>query len=477
MVVMKFGGTSVKDREAVSRLVAIVARERDRPRPPSPPVVVVSALAHITDQLLHMAVRAGKGEAEAAERLLDEIRVRHFEMVAMIREGERRHALLGAVDALLGDLASLLQALAILGEVSLRSQDAVAAMGELISSHIVAAALDDAGVAAEWVDARQVLVTTADHAAAQPLTEETTARLRGHVLPALQQGRVPVLGGFIGSTQAGVTTTLGRGGSDYSASIFGGCLEASEIQIWTDVDGMLTADPRIVPDAQVVPELSFDEASELAYFGAKVLHPSTILPAVTRNIPVRILNAQRPDGRGTLIRAHVGERRSGLAAIACKRGVTKIDLTSSRMLMAHGYLRRIFEVFDRFRTPVDVVTTSEVSVSVTIDDQRHLEDILASLAAFADVSCEQGRAIVSAVGEGLREQSALGTSVLGALEGLALEMVSQSGSRTNLTVVLPDAAVPEAMQRLHGRFFPVASTADAEPSDPRPVAAPLSARA
>jgi aspartate kinase len=263
----------------------------------------------------------------------------------------------------------------------------------------------------------------------------------------------------VGATQAGVTTTLGRGGSDYSAALFGAGLGAEEIQVWTDVDGMLTADPRVVPAPRVVSQLSFDEASELAYFGAKVLHPSTILPAVGLGIPVRILNSHRPQAEGTLItRTSAADARSP-AAIACKRGVTRIDIASTRMLMAYGFLRRVFEVFERFRTPVDVVTTSEVSVSVTIDDRHAIEGIVAELRAFADVSCETGMAIVSAVGEGLRNDARLAAQVIGALEGLPLAMVSQGGSRKNVTVVLPEADAAAAMQRLHRRFFEPESTA------------------
>jgi len=273
------------------------------------------------------------------------------------------------------------------------------------------------------------------------------------VKPLLAGGLVPVTGGFVGATAAGLTTTLGRGGSDYSAALFGAGLPAGEIQIWTDVDGMLTADPRVVAEPRVVPHLSFDEASELAYFGAKVLHPSTILPAVKLGIPVRILNSHRPEAPGTLVTRAVPEGGEGPAAIACKRGVTRVDIASTRMLMAYGFLRQVFEVFERFRTPVDVVTTSEVSVSVTVDDTRALDGILAELSAFADVSREDGLAIVCAVGERLRTDARLATRVLGALEGLPLAMVSQGGSRKNITVVLRDADAPAAMERLHRRFF------------------------
>jgi aspartate kinase len=273
------------------------------------------------------------------------------------------------------------------------------------------------------------------------------------VAPHASRCQVAVLGGFIGSTANGVTTTLGRGGSDYSAAIVGACLGVDEIQIWTDVDGMLTADPRIVPQPRVVPQLSFAEASELAYFGAKVLHPSTILPAVDRNIPVRILNARRPDQPGTRITADGGAADGQLTAIACKRDVTVVDITSTRMLMAHGFLRRLFEVFERFKTPVDVVTTSEVSVSVTVDDARRLDAIVDNLRNFAQVNCEREMAIICAVGENLRSDPTLFGRAVTALDRVPLRLVSQAASRRNITFVLRDTDVPHAMTRLHQQFF------------------------
>jgi len=273
------------------------------------------------------------------------------------------------------------------------------------------------------------------------------------VAPLINSGQVVVLGGFIGATASGITSTLGRGGSDYSAAIFGSCLGADEIQIWTDVDGMLTADPRIVPQPKLVPQLSFAEASELAYFGAKVLHPSTIVPAVAKNIPVRILNSRRPENTGTLITAEGRPMNGELAALACKRDVTVIDITSTRMLMAHGFLRRLFEVFERFKTAVDVVTTSEVSVSVTVDDTRRLEAILDNLRNFAEASCEREMAIICAVGENLRADPTLFGRAVTSLERIPLRLVSQAGSRRNVTFVLRNTDVPHAMMRLHETFF------------------------
>jgi aspartate kinase len=447
MVVMKFGGTSVRDVEAVRRVVGIVGGEK-RGR-----LVVVSALAKVTDGLLEIARLVEKGEGATAEEEVRALRDRHAEMAALVRDPERKARLLAGLDALFDQLEAIIRALAVVEEVSLRSRDTIVSFGEIASSRIVAAALEDAGIAARSVDPRTVLVTDDQHGAAQPDTAATDERLRSELAPLLDEGVVPVLGGFVGATRSGLTTTLGRGGSDYSAALFGAGLGAEEIQIWTDVDGMLTADPRMVAGSRVVPHLSFDEASELAYFGAKVLHPSTILPAVRRDVPVRILNSHRPEAPGTRITRSSADGTKGPVAIACKRGLTRLDIASTRMLMAYGFLRRVFEVFERYRTPVDVVTTSEVSVSVTIDDRRHLDAVVADLGEFAEVSSEGNMAIVCAVGEGLRRDPSLATSLLSALEGLPLVMVSQGGSRKNITVVLRDADLAGAMERLHRRFF------------------------
>ena len=262
-----------------------------------------------------------------------------------------------------------------------------------------------------------------------------------------------MIGGFVGATEGGVTTTLGRGGSDFSGAIVGACLGAREIQIWTDVDGMLTADPRIVEAPHVVPHLSFGEASELAYFGAKVLHPATIQPAVARNIPVRILNSKRAGTPGTLITAERPASDRSITALASKKHVTVVDITSTRMLMAHGFLRRLFEVFERHKTPVDVVTTSEVSVSVTVDDRRRLPAIVEALSEFAEVSCEPDMAIVCAVGEGLHEEPGVVARVITAVGDVPIRLLSQAGSRRNITFVIPEAEVPKALGRLHDHFF------------------------
>ncbi len=447
---MKFGGTSVADPDAINRLIGIVRQQQVKIG--SAPLVVVSALSGVTDRLVALAQLAEDGASNKAAAEVQALLERHLSVATAVTNAGRA-GLLNDVRREFAELNGLVHALAVLREVSPRSRDAVHAVGEVVSSRIVAAAFVDHGIASCWIDARAVLITDAEHTAAVPDMMATCDRVRERVAPALAGGKVAVLGGFIGATSSGITSTLGRGGSDYSAAVFGSCLAADEIQIWTDVDGMLTADPRIVPQPRLVPQLSFAEASELAYFGAKVLHPSTILPAIAKNIPVRILNSRRPENTGTLITAEGRPSDGQLAALACKRDVTVIDITSTRMLMAHGFLRRLFEVFERFKTAVDVVTTSEVSVSVTVDDTRRLEAILDNLHNFAEAGCEREMAIICAVGENLRMDPTLFGRAVTALERIPLRLVSQAGSRRNVTFVLRDADVPHAMMRLHETFF------------------------
>ena len=454
-VIMKFGGTSVADAEAMNRVIAIVRNQQAANANDRPPVVVVSAMSKVTDRLVETGRLAGERQGEQAAQIVADLLTRHLGVASTLVEGQELADLNARLTSDFHALQADVRRWAEQGEVTPAAADAIQAMGELASSRIVAAAFRRQGVNAVWVDARQVLVTDAEHLAAVPDMETTAERTRDVVGSKTAAGQVPVLGGFIGATAGGVTTTIGRGGSDYSAAIFGACLDVDEIQIWTDVDGMLTADPRVVSNPVVVPELSFNEASELAYFGAKVLHPSTILPAVAKNIPVRILNSRRPEVRGTIITAAGRGDGGTLTALACKRGVTVIDITSTRMLMAFGFLRRLFEVFERFRTPVDVVTTSEVSVSVTVDNTRRLDDIIRNLHNFAEVSTEPDMAIVCIVGENLRSDPTLFGRAVNALQKIPLRLVSQAGSRRNITFVMRDADVVHAMNLLHDQFFAV----------------------
>ena len=446
-VVMKFGGTSIGDAGAIRRMRRIVEGER-RPR-----LVVVSALSGVTDQLFALAATAGRAETDTADAEVEALRRRHHELTAQVVRLSDRARVADEIDATCDALASLIHAVGVLRELTPRSADAIVAFGERLSSRLVAGALASTAAGSTWIDATDVLVTDATHGRAQPQIDATAGRLRSIAIPALDAGAVGVVGGYVGATPDRVTTTLGRGGSDYSAAVFAVALDAVELQIWTDVDGMLTADPRIVSTARLVPQLSYAEASELAYFGANVLHPESIQPAIGRNLAVRILNARRPEGSGTTITATPLARSGSVTALACKRGVTVIEITSARMLMAHGFLKRLFDVFDRFGTAVDVVTTSEVNVSVTIDDAGRLEAVAAELSTFASVATEPDMALLCVVGDRLRDDPTMLGAVVGALAGLHCRMVSQSANRRNLTLVIAERDLADAMTRLHDHFF------------------------
>lgn len=431
MIVMKFGGTSVESAAAIERLAGIV-----RSRAAQKPIVVVSAMGKTTNRLLEMAQLAVEGRREEAQARLTEWRAYTDEIAGAFGAGAE-------LAAEYGELPELLRGLAVLGEITPRSWDAIASYGERISSKVVAKALG-----AVHVDARDYLVTDERHSQAQPLYAQTYERLKG--LPAAD---IIVMGGFIGATEKGVTSTLGRGGSDFTASIVGAGLGAEEIQIWTDVDGMLTADPRIHPGGHRVKTISFAEAAELAYFGAKVLHPSTVLPAVEKNIPVLILNSRRPEVEGTRIVAKSVPCRNPVKSIACKTGIVLVNIQSTRMLMAHGFLRRIFEVFDRFETPVDMVATSEVSVSLTIDNATRLDAITAELAQIAEVTAEPDQAIVCLVGENLRDRPGVGARVFQSISGINVRMISQGASLVNLSFVVAQGDLRAVVAALHGEFF------------------------
>ncbi len=470
MRVLKFGGTSVGDADAIERLAAIVRREQgdDRDRTGARGgregvAVVVSALAGATDCLLGIADSAQSGQPGPALDLVGSLRARHLAVARAVAGEDRVGDLCVEIDDQFERLCAVVRSLAVLREVAPRSLDAVAALGEILSSRIVAAALSARGLPAEWIDPRGLILTDNSFTTALPLLPESFARVSATLAPLIAAGHVPVTGGFVAATAEGVTTTLGRGGSDYSASIIGAGLAADEIQIWTDVDGMLTADPRVYPAPQLVPQLSFAEAAELAYFGAKVLHPKTIHPALARAIPVRILNSRRPEGPGTRIVARPDARLGPVAAFACKRQVTVIDVTSGRMLEAHGFLRRLFQVFELHQTSVDVVTTSEVSVSVTVDDVRRLEAIVEDLSDFADVVTEDRLALLGIVGDNLHADPGTFARIVGALGRVPLKLVSQAASRRNVTIVLPDAELAGAVARLHKVFFEDAAVAGEAP--------------
>ncbi len=447
MIVVKFGGTSVGDAAAIERAAEIV-----KGRLPRRPLVVVSALAGTTNSLLAIADQAAQGQLIGAMRGVEGLRERHLQVAEdLLGDAPIHHDLFGDISVTFDELASLAEALATLGHMTPRSQDAIAAKGEQVSSVIVVAALEARGIPVQLVDASDVMITNEHFGRADPRPDRIAEAAHRVLRPLLETGRVPVLGGYIGATDQQIVTTLGRGGSDYSASLLGAALGAEAIEIWTDVDGMLTADPRVVNGAQLIERIRFDEASELASFGAKVLHPNTIAPAVRLGIPVYVYNSRNPQGHGTRITEDAPER--AVSAIAGKTGVTVIKVRSPRMLLTHGFLRTTFEVFERHRTSVDVVATSEVSVSVTVDDATHLENLIVDLAHLGDVTVERHRGIVALVGAGINRDGLAMSRALAALQDIKVHMLSLSASGINLTIIIDGERVAPAMQALHAIFF------------------------
>jgi aspartate kinase len=350
-------------------------------------------------------------------------------------------------------LDELLKGIAAVGELSPRSSDYVVSYGERLNSKIVTEAYQARGIRSFLVDARQVMITDAQHGRAIPQAGEIEHRAKNLVRPLLDGERVPVMGGFIGATEHGVQTTIGRGGSDFSAALLGCGLDAEAIEIWTDVDGMMTTDPRICPEARRIRVISFEEAAELAYFGAKVLHPATVLPAVQKNIPVFVLNSLNPANEGTLIVGRAPKSKSTFKAIAAKKRITIVEVVAARMLGAHGFLKAIFDVFDRHRCAIDVVSTSEVSVSLTVDSNEAIPAIAADLEKIADVKYAGRNAIVCLVGENIRETPHVAARVFTALGDINVRMISQGASEINITFVIGEDDVPAAIRRLHQAFF------------------------
>jgi aspartate kinase len=448
MIVMKFGGTSVQDSEAIGRVAQIVkGRLTDRP------VVVVSAMSKVTDSLLAMGKAAGAGDRKGALKLARALRERHYETAGELLGTALFTEFHSELGADFEDLDELLRGIGAVGEITPRTYDYVAAFGEMLSSKIVAAAFVAHGLPGTHVDSRQCLVTDANYTRAVPQFEETNQRLQKKVKPLLDAAKVPVMGGFIGSTRAGVTTTIGRGGSDFSAAIFGAGLDAERIEIWTDVDGMMTTDPRLCPDARRIKVISFDEAAELAYFGAKVLHPATVLPAIQKNIPVYVLNSLNPTCEGTKITARGPRCTNIFKAIALKKKTTIVDVAAPRRLLVHGYLKSIFDVFNDHEVSVDVVATSEVSVSLTVETNEQIPALASDLAKIADVKYEGRKAIICLVGENLRDTPGMAAKVFGILEDVKIRMISQGASEINLTFVIEEDEAAEVVRRLHREFF------------------------
>ncbi len=446
---MKFGGTSVEDSTAMLRTASIVA---GRVRKGLNPIVVVSAMSKVTDTLLAAAAAAGKNDREGALKLSDGLRTRHLKTAEELVSGDRLTSLQLNIHHDFDALDDLLRGISAVGELTPRTEDNVVSFGERLSSQIVAAAFAVQGMNSAHVDARTVILTDNHYGKATPNERGIENALSAQVLPLVDLGKVPVMGGFIGSCD-GITTTLGRGGSDYTAALIGGALHTGAIEIWTDVNGIMTTDPRICPDALRVKTISFEEAAELAYFGAKVLHPATILPAVQKNIPVFVLNSRNAENEGTKITAAPPSCSSPFKSIAAKKKLTIIDIVASRMLLAHGFLKMVFDVFDKHGCAIDMVSTSEVSISVTVDSKEALPAICAELSQIADVKYESNKALICLVGEDIRGISGISGQVFSAISHVNVRMISQGASEINMSFMINEEDVEEAVRSLHNKFF------------------------
>jgi aspartate kinase len=446
VLVLKFGGTSVKDAASIRRVAGIVAAE------PPPRVVVVSALAGVTDALLNLAAAGPTIPGNPPPRALDALLRRHIAGAEMIRDRAARAALEHELYAIAGRVAATLESAPV--RLSPRAYDEVAAAGELWSSRLLAGVLRDRGVPSVWVDARQVVRTDRRHGNAAPnlrATGELTARL---VRPCLDRGEVVVLGGFIGSDSTGVTTTLGRGGSDCSAAVLGACLDAAQIQIWTDVDGVLTADPRVVPHARVVPHLSYGEAHDLASAGAKVLHPGTIAPAVERGIPVRVRNSHRPQVPGTVVSAapHAGGAPP-VAGLACRAGVTLFELVAHERADIDEFVSRVFGELELAGIEAVLADLCGNRLVFTVQTAPEVDAVRHSLAKFADVRVTDGLATVTVVGDGLLADPRLGATAAAAVRDVRIHLVAQPDGKRTLSFVVEATQTTLVTSLLHDCFF------------------------
>ncbi len=448
MIVMKFGGTSVKDASAISRVCSIAAN-RDVKRTNIKRIVVVSALATVTNALSEIiGLLKNKHEARAVV-ILSQIEELHKNAASAL--GLQRNAM-DFLDEKFKDIRQLIKAIGYLGEITPKSMDMILSTGEILSSRIVCEALLLAGCRAVHADARKIFVTDSNFTHA-----EVNLRLSGKLADRqcgelFEECEVIVCGGFIASDESGRTTTLGRGGSDYSASLLASFLGADRLEIWTDVDGIMTADPRIVNNAKRILRLSYAEAAELAYFGAKVLHPKTIYPAVKADIPVVVLNSFKPENSGTEILRQIKNTKI-IKSIAFREGITVINVQSNRMLGAYGFLSEVFDVFKKYETPVDLVTTSEVSISLTIDNDKNLDKIVDGLGVFSKVAVSRGKAIISSIGEGIRDTAGIAARFFGVLKGINVSMVSIGASEVNLSIIIDSEDLDKAVSMLHEEFF------------------------
>lgn len=440
---MKFGGTSVKDDTAIKRVINIIKNKSGKK------LIVVSAFSSVTDKLVNIIKYLNELKPQNALSIVEELRNRHLDTAKSLGVLKETSDI---INISFNELERLISAIDIIGEVTKRSEDYILSMGERLSSLIIYHYANLEDISISHLDSRELIKTKQEDKENILLKDVSENLINENVNPLFNKFENIICGGFISSNLEGITTTLGRGGSDYTAAIYSAALNATKLEIWTDVDGILTSDPRMVKGTKLIKAVSYVEASELAYFGAKVLHPKTIYPAIEQEIPVFVLNTFKPDSTGTRI---VSKQlfNSVIKAIAFRKSITVINIHSNRMLGAYGFLSEVFEIFKKYQTSVDLITTSEVSISLTIDDDSNLENILNDLNKFSKTEVYPNRSIISAVGEGIRHTAGIAARFFGVLKGINVSMVSLGASEVNLGVVVNDEDLERAVLLLHQEFF------------------------
>lgn len=438
MIVMKFGGTSVGNADRIRNVAEIIKSNIEKN-----PIVVVSAVAKITDALIRLANESAEGKVEDT---FENIKRRHDEILSELNIEKN------LLKNDFGELKNLMNKSKNKKNIDAMALDYFQSFGERMSSKITAEKLNKNGIKAQAFDSWELgFVTDSNFGGAEPV-QSAYSNLNKNIK---KLKIVPVITGFIGKTESNETTTLGRGGSDYTAAVIGAAIDADEIQIWTDVNGIMSADPKIVSNARTLEKVSFAEASELAYFGARVLHPKTILPAMKKNIPVKVLNSLNPQDKGTTILLSIKAIENSVKSIASKKNITLINIDSTRMFGAYGFLAKLFNIFDRYKKSIDVISTSEVSVSLTIDNSDNLKNIVDELKEMADVEVLHNKAIICVVGEGMRNTPGIAGKIFTALgrNEINAEMISQGASEINITFIVDGKDSEKAVQVLHREFF------------------------
>ena len=449
MIVMKFGGTSTQDAGAMKNVANIV-----RSRLSSQPVVVISAIAQATNQLERAGTLAAEGRENEARDLLLRLFNRHYGIVdELIKDRQRHLELRKAISSSLSELDAIVKGVAILRELTPRTLDHIYSFGERLSSLIVSYVFLENGIQAEWLDTKDFMVTDANFTRALPMMESVREKLLPLVRPSVQQGNVPVTQGFIGVTELGDRTTMGRESSDFSAAVIGAALDADDVQIWTDVDGVLTGDPRVVEKPRKVRVLTFEEAYELSFFGAKVLHPNTMLPALEKNIPIHVFNSRRPDLAGTLITSQPPNGTSVVKSVASRSGMTLMNVKPRKRYGPFIFWEHIFNVLTKHDATPRISTSSEYNLSLVLDSRSDLPSIAHELESIANVEMVGGMGIVSVVGTRIRELSGVVRDVFSSVADLGVVTISYGASLSNLSFVIDESKLADAVKRLHAVFF------------------------